>query len=89
MTISERTRSRVQFKDETIRFGTNEKDLDTPFIALGSNFRRITLEEIPNPHKFLRNLINYQANIPHYVSSSVLYKLPKFVLIKPYEVLIF
>ena len=21
------------------------------FIALGSNFRRITLEEIPNPHK--------------------------------------
>ena len=45
-------------------------------------------EKIPNTHKLLRNLIHYYANSPHWVSRSALCRLPKFVLIKPYEVLI-
>ena len=59
MRFSERMKSRVQYLMETSWSGTNEKGIYMLFFALDSNFRRINLEEIPNPHKNVRNLIHY------------------------------
>ena len=49
----------VDFRTRLIGPELSKKVFIQLFIALGSNFRRITLEEIPNPHKNLPNLIHY------------------------------